>query len=242
MVHVSELQSQSTDSAKAFTEFSGTVGITTNGFSIIPTFSLGKPAFIINLAFKRKRFSFEPDIRLVPDASKGGMIWWLRYRLIDQQKFKFRVGVHPAFSLIRRTDTENGSTKQITEMLRFFAYELVPSYQFTERFGVSAVFLQGNALQNSGPQLTRVLFLNSHFTKVPLGNKLLLNVHPTIFFLNTDGYRGNYFTITTALNHRNSPFALQATINQTFRSNVPNNKNFMWNVTLNYSFSTKVHS
>ena len=74
---------QSSDSTKNISTFSGSVGFTNNGFSIIPTFSLNSPAFVANLSFRKKRFSFEPDIRLVPNAQNGGLIWWLRYRLVD---------------------------------------------------------------------------------------------------------------------------------------------------------------
>lgn len=155
---------QSIDSTKNITTFSGSVGFTNNGFSIIPTFSLDHPAFVANLSFRKKKLSFEPDIRLVPNAEKGGLIWWVRYRLIENKKFGFRIGTHPSFTLIRRIDTVNGTTKEITEMLRFLAFEAVPSYQFNKKIGVSAMYLQGHGLQRHGPQLTRVLFLNTNIT------------------------------------------------------------------------------
>ena len=228
---------QSTDSTQAPMVFSGSVGFTNNGFSIIPTFSLDNPAFVANLSFRKKKLSFEPDIRLVPNAEKGGLIWWVRYRLVDNKKFGFRVGAHPAFTLIRRTDIEDGKTKEITEMLRFLAFEAVPSYQFNKNFGVSAMYLQGNGLQNHGPLLTRVLFLNTNITNIGLGENLYFNLFPSIYFLYTDGYRGDCLTATGVLAHKKLPFSLQCTINQTFKSDIPDNQNFMWNVTLNYNFN-----
>jgi hypothetical protein len=228
---------QTADSTSRITKFSGLVGITTNGFSIIPSFSLNRPAVITQLAWRKKRFSFEPDIRLVPDASKGGVLLWLRYRLIENKKFALRVGVHPAFNLIRRTYTEDGTTKEITEMLRFAAFEVVPSYQFNKYFGVSATYLQGHALQKWGPQLTKVLFLNTSITNIGLGKQLIFNLFPSVFFLQTDGYRGDYLTVTGVLAHKKLPFSLQSTINQTFTANLPGNQDFMWNVGVNYNFS-----
>lgn len=227
---------QAEDSTKTAIVFSGNVGFTNNGFSIIPTFSLDNPAFVANLSFRKNKFSFEPDIRLVPNAEKGGLIWWLRYKIVDKKKFGFRLGAHPAFTLIRRTVTENGTTKEITEMLRFIAFEAVPSYQFNKKLGVSAMYLQGNGIQKHGPQQTRVLFLNTNITNIGMVKNLYFNLFPSIYFLNTDGYRGDYLTITTALAHKKWPFSVQSTINQTFKSNIPNNKDFMWNVTLNYNF------
>jgi hypothetical protein len=73
------------DSTKTVNTFSGFVGVTNNGFSIIPTFSLNRPAVVTNFAWRKNRFSFNPDIRLVSDASKGGMIFWLRYQLVEQK-------------------------------------------------------------------------------------------------------------------------------------------------------------
>ena len=228
--------SQSNDSTQNVSSFSGNIGITNNGFSIIPTFSLNHPAFVTNFSFRKKNLSFEPDFRMVPNAKKGSLLWWVRYRLVDHKKFGFRVGAHPAFTLIQRQDTEDGATKEITEMLRFVAFEAVPSYQFNDKFGVSAMYLQGNGLQNHGPQLTRVLFLNANMTNIALAKDLYFNLFPSLYFLYTDGYKGNYLSATAILGHKKSPFSLQSTINQTFKSNIPGNKDFMWNITLNFHF------
>ena len=116
------------DSTKTISSFNGSIGITNNGFSIIPTFSLNNPAVIMNFTWRKNRFSFDPDIRLVPDASKGGLLFWFRYRLVEKKKFSLRIGVHPAFSLIRRTVSDAGVSTEITEMLRFAAGEIVPNY------------------------------------------------------------------------------------------------------------------
>lgn len=228
---------QQADSAQSATTLSGLVGITNNGFSIIPSFSLNSPAFIASLSIRKNKLSFEPDIRLVPDASKGGVLLWLRYRLVDNQKFKLRLGTHPAFTLIRRGITENGKTTEITEMLRFLAYEAVPSYQIKPNWGVSAMYLAGHALQNHGLQLTRALFLNTAVSNIKLSSKLRFHLYPSVFFLYTDGYRGDYLTVTGVLAHKKLPFTLQSTINHTFKSNVPNNRDFIWNVLAAYNFS-----
>ena len=233
----SSLFAQTPDSTNSVTNFSGSVGITNNGFSIIPTFSLNSPALITQLSWRKKRFSFDPDVRLVPDATKGGVLLWFRYRLVEHKKFSLRVGTHPAFTLIRRPETVSGQTKQITEMLRFGAFEVVPSYQINKNFGLGTMYLQGHGFQKHGPQLTRVLFLNTSITDIGLSKNLRFNLFPSVFFLYTHGYRGDYLTITGVLAHKKLPFTLQSTINQTFSSNIPENQNFMWNVMVAYNFS-----
>jgi hypothetical protein len=229
-------QAQTADSTSKITTFSGSVGITNNGFSIIPTFSLNSPATIINLAWRKKKFSVEPDIRLVPNLSKGGFLFWLRYRIVDNKKFSLRVGAHPAFSLIRRTVNDNGKSHEITEMLRFAAFEVAPNYQIKPNWGVGALFLNGNGLQKHGPQTTYVLFLNTSITNVKIGGDFRFHFIPMVYFLNLDGFRGDYLTATGILANTKIPFTLSYTFNKTIKSNIPDNRDFMWNVGLNYNF------
>jgi hypothetical protein len=63
------------------------------------------------------------------------------------KKFSLRVSAHPAFTLVKRIVSDNTASQEITEMLRFLAYEIMPNYQITPNWSVSAVYLQGNALQ-----------------------------------------------------------------------------------------------
>lgn len=231
------IYAQPVDSTQATTRFAGSIGMTNNGFGIIPTFSLNSPAAIINLSWRKNNFSIEPDIRLVPDGSKGGMLFWFRYRLVENKKLTLRVGVHPAFSFIKREVVDNGTTTEISEMLRFAAAEVAPNYQITANWSVGAVYLHGQGLQKHGPQSTDVLFLNTSIANLKIGGDYRLQFIPMVYFLITDGYVGNYFSTTGILSKMNFPLTLQSTINQTFHSNIPGNKDFMWNVTLNYNFS-----
>lgn len=223
-----------TTKKEQFVHFSGTIGVTNNGFSIIPTFSLNSPATIVNLSWAKNRFSFDPDIRLVPDASKGGFIFWFRYRLIEKQKLTLRVGAHPAFTMIRRF--ENGTNTEMTEMLRFLAYEVVPNYQISPKWGMSAMFLQGHGLADYGPQRTEALFFSSAISQIQITPKMHLSLFPSIYFLQTDGYKGKYLAMTSILGHTKSGFSIQSTINQTLSSSIPGNQFFMWNLGIHYSF------
>jgi hypothetical protein len=229
--------SQQVDSSSVSTKFSGSITITNNGFAIIPTFSLNSPAAIINLAWRKNKFSIEPDVRLVPDGTKGGILLWLRYRLVEQKKFSVRAGIHPAFSFIRKTLSDNGMNTEITEMLRFAAVEIVPNYQITPNWSVGAMFLEGHGLQKYGPQTTRVLFLNTNISNIKLGGDFRFTFIPVVYFLNTDNSTGNYFSATGILSNTKLPFSLQSTINKTLASDISGNQDFMWNVGISYAFS-----
>ncbi len=234
---ISCLYAQTADSTQKITTISGSLGVTNNGFAIIPTFSLNSPAAIINLSWRKKKLSFEPDIRLVPDVSKGGMVFWLRYRLVENKKFSLRVGAHPAFSYIHRTVIDNNTSTQITEMLRFAAFEVVPNYRISPNWSVGAMYLQGHGLQSHGPQNTHVLFLNTAISNINVGGDFRFTFIPVVYFLKVDNSVGKYFTATAILSNKKWPFSLQSAINKTFSSNIAGNQDFMWNVGLYYGFS-----
>jgi len=55
--------SQKTDSTKIIDHFSSAVNFTNNGVSMIPTFTLGKPAAIFNFSIGLRKLSFEPELK-----------------------------------------------------------------------------------------------------------------------------------------------------------------------------------
>ncbi len=227
---------QTKDSTNTLHSFSGSIGITNNGFSIVPTFSLNSPASIINVSLRRNKFSIDPDIRLVTNGSKGGMVFWFRYRLIENKKFNLRVGTHPAFSYVRRLAPINNKETEITEMMRFAAIEVAPNYQISPNLGLGLYFLKGHGFQKHGPQNTNVLFLNAPITNLKLSQNMRFSVIPSVYFLDIDETAGKYFTGTAILSNTKTPFSIQSSINKTFTSNVAGNRDFMWNVMLVYNF------
>lgn len=219
--------------------FSGSLGLTNNGFSIIPSFSLNSPALLAQLLWRMNKLGIEPDIRLTPDARKGSMIWWLRYYPVQGKKFGLRIGAHPSFLLQTREIIENGVPTEITQMRRFLAWELVPYYQFSQHIGIGIYYLQGNGLQKDGPQTTHFVNLNMSISNLKLSEHIRLKLIPAIYYLNLDGYSGNYFTATVNISHTKFPFALQSIVNKTFTSDLPGNRDFLWNISVHYNFSKK---
>jgi hypothetical protein len=228
--------SQQKDTTQKVIIFSGTLGITNNGFSIIPTFSLNSPASIIQLSWRKNKFSIDPDMRLSPDARKGGMLFWFRYHAIEKKKFSLRVGVHPAFSFQLKKITENGVTSEITQLLRFFAWEFTPNYQISKHLGVGLYYLQGNGLQKYGPQRSHFVNFNTRISNIKLSKDFRFSLIPAIYYLRLDKYEGVYYTAVGILSNTKWPISLQSAFNKTIKSNLPGNKDFIWNVSLNYRF------
>jgi hypothetical protein len=147
------------------------------------------------------------------------------------------VGAHPGLNLQERVLTENGATSKITQMRRFLAWELVPNYRITQNWTIGAYYLQGNGLQKDGPLTTHFLTFNTAISNIKAGKELRLGFYPAVYYLYLDGLTGKYFTATAALSHQQLPLSLEYSLNKTFTSNLPGNKDFMWCLTLKYNFS-----
>lgn len=227
---------QQTDSTKKILIYSGSLGITTNGFSIIPTFSLNKPAVMAQLSWRRNKFSIEPDIRLVPDFKRGSLVLWFRYQLLDNKKFYVRTGMHPALNLREITVTRNGTDATITQMRRFIAFELAPAIKLTKNWRAGFYYMQSNGLQKDGPITSHFITMNSSINNVSLTHNLRFNLYGAIYYLYLDGKDGKYFTGTASIAHKNIPLSIESSINKTITSVIPGNKDFIWSLSLKYNF------
>ena len=216
----------------------GNIGITNNGISIIPTFSLQEPAFNYTGTLSRGgKFSIDPDVRLTFDGRKGGAMIWLRYKLVDSKKFNFRVGAHPAFNFALKSVTENGKTWNITQARRFIATELAPSYTINNHISFGAYYLHGNGLQTDGPISTHFVNFISSFSGIKLGATHLLSFSPQVYYLQIDKEDGFYLTGNVVLTSKKSPIALMYLYNKEIRTNITGSKNLDWNLTLMYNFN-----
>jgi hypothetical protein len=231
---------QQQDTVRDTTIFSGSLGLTNNGFSIIPSFSLNSPAYLVQLSWRKNRFSLEPDFRLTPNLKKGAMLFWFRYYPVQKNKFSLRMGAHPSFLLQTREIMDNSITSEITQMRRFIAWELAPNYQINKHWGIGMYYLQGNGLQKDGPQTTHFVNLIMSISNINIGEDFRFKLVPAVYYLNLDGYTGTYITATANISHTKLPFAIQSTINQTFTSDLPGNIDFLWNISIHYNFSKKL--
>jgi hypothetical protein len=229
------------DSVVIKSNFSGLVGLTSNGLSIIPTFSLNAPAYNFLLSVSKNRFSFDPDIRLTLDGRKGGMVFWFRYKVVEGKKFNLGVGAHPAynFQLRKIIDPVDGRLSEVTQARRFIAAEINPGYQVTKNFRVGMYYLKGFGLQNDAIRSSHFLTFNTTFSNLKLGGGTSLQFTPQVYYLKLDKEDGIFYTHTISLSKKDVPFLLQSTINKNIKTNITGGDRFQWNVTLFYSFNRK---
>jgi hypothetical protein len=66
-----------------------------------------------------------------------------------------------------------------------------------------------------------------------------MRIYPQFYYLKLDAQDGFYFTSAFTIAKKNFPLFISAVINKTLTSNITGNKNFVWNLSLNYSFFKK---
>lgn len=237
LMHISGItRSQTPDITKPITHFTGSVGITTNGISVVPTFTFDKPAVIALMSVGEKRLTFEPDVRVSLDVKQGGVALWWRYKILTNGKFRLNAGAHPAINFIVAADSARQSKKPILRTQQFLGAELVPSYMLSKNVSVGFYYLYAHGLQLNGPRNVHFVTVNSNFSYIKITRLYFLQWTPQFYYLNIDKKDGIYFTSSTTLLKTNSPFSFQSTINKTIRTNIPGDENFLWNVTLIYAF------
>lgn len=228
--------SQNTDSAKTVYHFSGSALITNNGISVIPTFTLGKPATIINLNMGNPKFSFEPEFRFSLEGKPWSFLFWFRYKVANTAKFKFNAGFHPAILFKTVESSVNGITSTITGQ-RYLAWELSPNLFVSKNTSLGVYGLYSKGLDVGGNKNTLFITLNANFGNIPLGKELRLRIAPQVYYLYIDQHHGYYTNANFTLSDRRSPFSLAAMVNKVIKTEVAGSQNFVWNTSLIYSFS-----
>lgn len=231
-------QAQGSGEGSSGRQFSGVITATNNGISIIPSFSLGRPALMFDLSMGGSRFSFDPMLRFGMDGKPWAFVFWGRYKVIKDKRFTLTVGGHPAFLFQERLVTVNGKEELMLVNQRFLALEVAPMYKLTPRTSVGLYYLQGHGFNPIPPKSSNFLALNTVISDVPLVADLRLRMNPQFFFLRVDNSSGTYFTSNFTVTKPGFPIGVQALFNQKIKSTVVG-EDFLWNVSLIYSFANK---
>lgn len=228
---------QTKDSAKTIYHFSGSALVTNNGISVIPSFTLGKPATIINLNMGNQKFSFEPESRFSLEGKPWSFLFWFRYKLANTSKFKFNAGFHPAILFRTVESSVNGVNTYTITGQRYLAGELSPNYFLTKNTSVGAYGLYSKGLDPGGNKNTLFLTLNANFSNIPLSKQLLLRISPQVFYLYIDQHHGYYCNANVAIADKRFPFSVSAMVNKVITTDIAASQNIVWNTSLTYSFS-----
>lgn len=229
--------SQQADSIKPNLHFSGSINLTNNGISLVPNFSLGKPAVIINLSAGNGRFSFDPDIRFSLSAKPWTMLFWGRYKILPKGRFRLSTGTHLGLNYKISELPINGDTVETNIVRRYLAAELVPNYFITQKISVGMYYLYSRGLDAGTVKNTHFLILNTNFSGIKINKHLFARFTPQVYYLKQDTRSGFYFTSSLGISMKQFPLSVTGLINQRLNGNITGSKEFIWSIGLVYTFS-----
>ena len=239
---ISSLQALGQESESKPIHFNGNISITNNGFSFIPTFSLGEPATVFEFNVGGDRLSFDPQFRFENNGFRPwSMIFIWRYSVVKQEKLLIRFGAHlPAVAFRHKSFNINGSMEDRLVAQRFVSPEFTLNYNVSKHFSFGAYSIYGFGLEEQD-QTKRTFFfaMRVGLNQLEISDKIRLGINPQLYYLTMDGVDGLYTAANVGLAHTEFPISIGATFNQPINTNLSVDE-FDWNLSLVYSFKTKL--
>jgi len=230
--------SQKTDSAKVPINFGGFVTLTNKGISSIPNLTLGKPAAIVFMSVGN-RFRFEPEFRFALDGKPWMFIFWGRYDVVKTDKFLFKVRANPTVVFKTIPVTNNTVTDDIIRTSRTLTGDLITSYFPTKNISLSTYYMYVYGVEKDAIKNTHYLALRTAFSNIKLTEQFYMGFNPSVYYLKMDENHGFYVNAGLSLARRNFPLSISTLVNKTIHTQIPIGEDFLWNVSLVYTFNGK---
>ena len=128
---------------------------------------------------------------------------------------------------------------EVIEEQRYVAAEIAPDYYLTKNISIGLYYLHSHGLQDDGVKNSNFLTINGNFCHVKLVKEYFLKFKPQFYYLRMDGQDEFYFTSSFTLAKEKFPLTVQSIINQPIQKDITGGKDFVWNVSLIYSFGNE---
>jgi hypothetical protein len=230
------LNAQVTDTTETPSFFKGQITATQNGVSLIPNFSLNKPAVMFDLSLGKGRLSFDPMIRFGMNGKPWAFILWWRYKLVQQKRFNLGIGAHPSFVFRDEAVIDNqGVLRNYLATNRFFAWEVSPSYIINKHVNVGFYYLGATDVMPEVSTKTIFLAVRSGLN-IGLSDQFRLGLIPQLYYLKMNENDGYYTNATLNLYKTKFPISFNAVVSQAINTKLPG-KEFLWSVGLIYNIN-----
>jgi hypothetical protein len=156
---------------------------------------------------------------------------------LKTEKFAITLGSHPALNF--KTITSAVDARETIVVRRFLAGELSPNYFFTKNISIGVYYVYAYGFDQGTPKNNHFVTLNSNFSNIKLPFNFLISVIPQFYYLKQDEQDGYYFTSEFHLAKKNFPLSVSSIINKPIESNIIGGQEFVWNISLIYSFNKK---
>ena len=216
-------------------QLKSTVTVTNNGISMIPTFSIGKPAVIFDIAAKGKRLSFEPQLRFALEGKPWSFIFWWRYKLYNDSKWSISVGAHPAITFKNQITNINGINQEQLVGYRYLAGELAPNYKISKNATIGLYYMFSKNIETLGIKNNTYFTFNANITQIHLTDDIFVRCTPQVYYLKMDDLDGFYTSAITYISKKNCSLSISFLLNKAIDTRINTNELFKWNASIIYS-------
>jgi hypothetical protein len=157
--------------------------------------------------------------------------------LTKTDKFLIKIGAHPAIAFKTVIVSTDGVPQEIIRAQRYLAADFAPSYLISKNISVGIYDLYSYCLEEDVVKNTNLLGLRGSFSNIRLSDQFFMRFNPQIYYLIMDKDDGFYFNATLTLAKRNFPLSVSSLINKTIQTEIPLGEDFLWNISLIYSFN-----
>jgi hypothetical protein len=227
---------QQVDSTAQRTQVAGAVTVTNKGISLLPALTLGKPAGILDVAIWRGGLSFEPQFRVALEGRPWSFIFWLRYRSPSDKKLHLVVGAHPALLFRAITDSIGGAQQEVILVRRYLAGEVNPIYAVTKHLDLALYYLYSHGVDKDAIRNTHFIGARANLHNFGIAQEYTVQLAPQLYYLFMDGKDGVYLSSAMTLGSRKFPVSISTLLNDPLQSSLVGGQDFIWNVSLTYSF------
>jgi len=228
--------SQSTDSTSKATQLSGSATVTNNGISLVPLFSLEKPAAIFDMYLSKSRFSFEPELAFSSSGRPWYMLLWLKYKIANTKKFQLIAGTHLGLNYKESVLKVGSDSVKAHIVERYIVGTISPNYFITKNTSIGAYYMISHGLDAGTAKAIQYFTLNANFSHITLDGKYYLKLNPQVYYLKIDDEDGYYFSTALTFAKDKFPLSVSTLVNKELKAKIGLGHNFTWNVSLTYTF------
>jgi hypothetical protein len=226
---------QAQDTTKVIKTFAGAFTVTTKGLSTFPNLTLGKPASVLDLTIGGEKFRFEPTMRFDMKGNPWTFIFWLRYKIFENEKFQLRVGAHPAYSFKTVNVSSNGIAQEMLRVHQYLAGEVSNLFFISKNFTAGPHYIYAFGVSEGAVRNSNFISFRMNLPDIKLTDQYFMRLMAQAYYLKLDARDGFYVNSNMSLNRRRFPFSVSSTVNKAIEANIPG-ANFLWNINLTYSF------
>lgn len=165
------------------------------------------------------------------------MVFWGRYKVLTGNKFTLDVRANHSLSFKTITGTTSGTPPEYIRASRYVASVISPNYQFNKYLGVGMYLFYTRGIEKYITRNTYMVSFRPGISNIPIMKDIVARVGPDLYYLKMDDQDGMFLNTILSITKKDFPLSVSALINKTLKSNIPSDSNFLWNVSLIYSFN-----